>query len=293
MAIDYALSEPFLDLNCGAFSSSLLDSELFGHERGAFTGAHARRAGKLEAADGGDIFLDEVDSLSLEAQSKLLRALETKEVTPLGGNSVKRLTFRVIAATNADLEEKIRAGKFRQDLFARLNGICIEIQPLVKRPDDIPVLIEHFIAKSARPGIKVAAESMSLLKNYHWPENVRQLRQVLMAMIALADGDVLVASDVPEKLRKTGAVLGRASRANGAADGNLEISLSLEAGLDFTMQVTERSYIDAVTKSFKGPVSQTELAKALKVPRSTLQRRLQELSSLKSESGSSHEDHLI
>ena len=182
-------------LACAALPEQLLESELFGHERGAFTGATAAKPGRLEVADGGTLFLDDVDTLSLAVQAKLLRALELGETQRLGSNSVRRVDLRIVAATNRDLLAEVRAGRFREDLYYRLHVVPIELPSLRARRDDIPRLVEHFVDREAvrlgRQVRAVAAEMLVALQAYDWPGNVRELRNVIERAMVLGDGDVL------------------------------------------------------------------------------------------------------
>jgi formate hydrogenlyase transcriptional activator len=181
---------------CAALPEQLLESELFGHERGAFTGAVGRKAGRFEVADGGTIFFDDVDTLSLGVQAKLLRALQEGEVQRLGSNEVRRVDVRVIAATNRDLLADVRAGRFREDLYYRLNVVPLHIPPLRERREDIALLVEHFIQQDGqrlgRSTVRaVSSETLEALRSYAWPGNVRELRNVIQRALVLSRGEVL------------------------------------------------------------------------------------------------------
>lgn len=197
--------EPFVVVDCAALQENLLQSELFGHEQGAFTGATKRKHGLFEAADGGSVFLDEIGDVSPAVQAGLLRVLETSSFRHLGGTREVRVDVRLLAATNRALERLMEEGKFRRDLYFRLNAIHIEIPPLRRRRDDIPVLVEHFVAQAnARCGTRktVSPAAASVLRRYDWPGNVRELRHVIERSLVLADGDVIRPSDLPEELRQ-------------------------------------------------------------------------------------------
>ncbi len=188
-------------VNCGALPEGILESELFGHEAGAFTGARGRHKGKFEAADGGTIFLDEIGDVSLHVQVELLRVLEDKLVTRLGGSQPVRVDFRVVAATNKDLREEVKAGRFREDLYWRLNVFNIELPPLRERPEDVALLAEHFLkrfaeAMSRRP-LKLAADALQALQAYSWPGNVRELQNAIERGVVVAQGGVLRGGDLP------------------------------------------------------------------------------------------------
>ncbi len=191
----------FLPVNCAAFSESLLESQLFGHVKGAFTGAIKNRSGLLEEAQGGTLFLDEVGDLSLGLQAKLLRVLQFGEFIPVGSNRPRRVDVRFIAATNKDLEHEVREGRFREDLFYRLNVFALTLPPLRERPEDIPLLANHFLArmarKSRRPPKTLSAEALSLMRDYAWPGNVRELENVIERGTILARGDAITADVLP------------------------------------------------------------------------------------------------
>jgi len=192
----------FVSINCGALPETLLESELFGHERGAFTGAIREKKGLFTEADRGTIFLDEIGETSTAMQIKLLRVLQDHVVRRVGSNSETQVEVRVIAATNRDLAESIRAGTFREDLFYRINVIPIALPPLRQRREDIALLVEHFIAKYSKsmgvPQKRISSDAMRLIEKYHWPGNVRELENVIERMIALEASDVLTTKSLPE-----------------------------------------------------------------------------------------------
>ncbi len=192
----------FVSINCGALPETLLESELFGHERGAFTGAIREKKGLFTEADRGTIFLDEIGETSTAMQIKLLRVLQDHVVRRVGSNSETQVEVRVIAATNRDLAESIRAGTFREDLFYRINVIPIALPPLRQRREDIALLVEHFISKYSKsmgvPQKRISSDAMRLIEKYHWPGNVRELENVIERMIALEASDVLTTKSLPE-----------------------------------------------------------------------------------------------
>lgn len=194
-------AKPIVAVNCGALSESLLESELFGHEKGAFTGAAARRIGRFEEADGGTLFLDEIGEVSLPVQVKLLRFLQEREFQRVGGNQTFYADVRIIAATNQDLETKIREGKFREDLYYRLNVVVISVPPLRERKEDIPPLIDHFLKKYASENGKnitgVTREARDLLIKYDYPGNVRELENIVERGVVISRGAVLSVEDLP------------------------------------------------------------------------------------------------
>src|SRR5262249_52496816 len=191
---------PFVCLNCAALSETLLESELFGHEKGAFTGATDKKIGKFEAADHGTIFLDEIGEMSVGTQAKFLRALEGHPFERVGGSKPIRADVRVVAATNQPLEKAIQAGQFRKDLFFRLQVVEIRVPPMRDRPTDIPILAEHFLKRFVREtGRKIrgfTAAAMEKMQAYHWPGNVRELRNVVERAVALGTGPMIDAQDI-------------------------------------------------------------------------------------------------
>jgi len=194
--------KPFVAVNCGAVPSELMESELFGHEKGSFTGAHQRKIGKFEFADSGTVFLDEVSTLPMHLQIKLLRVLQEKSFERVGSNTPIKVDIRVIAATNVDLAEEVGKGRFREDLYYRLKVVPIELPPLRDRREDIPLLLEHFLEKHSRACNKrisgITDDALSLLGSYRWPGNVRELENLMERLVVLAsDGHVITADDLP------------------------------------------------------------------------------------------------
>ena len=194
-----------MEVNCAAIPEELIESELFGHERGAFTGAHARRRGKFETADGGTLFLDEIGDMSLKTQAKVLRALEEQAFERVGGRETLKVDVRVIAASNRDVVSLIAQGGFREDLFYRLNVIPIEVPPLRARQEDVPALVEHFIrvfcAENGKRLKTVAAPALTYFMTYEWPGNVRELRNMVERLVIMVPGDAIGAEDLPPPLR--------------------------------------------------------------------------------------------
>jgi two-component system response regulator AtoC len=197
---------PFIPLHCAALSPTLLESELFGHEKGAFTGAVERRRGRFELADAGSLFLDEVGEIPAAIQVKILRVLEERKFERVGGQETIEVDVRLIAATNRDLKKMVDEGAFREDLFYRLNVVTVHLPPLRERPEDIPLLVQHFLKELAEENGKtlegLTPEAMSLLAAHPWPGNVRELRNVIESMVVLARGETLTVRDVPAALRE-------------------------------------------------------------------------------------------
>ncbi len=256
---------PFVEVNCAAIPEELIESELFGHTKGAFTGAVADRRGRFEHAHGGTIFLDEIGDMSLKTQAKVLRALQEQAVQPVGGTSTIRVDVRVVAATNKDLQEEIRAGRFREDLYFRLNVVPIFVPPLRDRMEDIPRLAEHFMATlSAEYGRRVkrfAPEAMARLQHYAWPGNVRELHNVIERLLIMVHDHTVTGDDV-SFIDDGGAV----AAAPGGATAS-PITMLAEARDAF-----ERGYILRVLAVHQGNISRT--ADALGVERSNLYKKM-------------------
>jgi DNA-binding NtrC family response regulator len=194
---------PFIKVNCGALTETLLESELFGHEKGAFTGAVKQKPGRFELADNGTLFLDEVGDVPPAMQVKLLRALQEREIIPVGGTTPIKIDCRLVAATNADLEREVAEGRFRADLYYRLNVIPVKLPPLRHRRDDIPVLVDHFLKKLApQAGTKIITkDALEVLMKYDWPGNVRELENAIERSVILDEGGTIEVEDLPEKIR--------------------------------------------------------------------------------------------
>jgi two-component system, NtrC family, response regulator AtoC len=194
-------AKAFVPVNCTALSESLLESELFGHVRGAFTGAVGAKRGLFELADGGTLFLDEIGDMGPKMQAQLLRTLQDGEVRPVGGTEAVKVDVRLVCATNRDLEAEVKAGRFREDLYFRINVVTVKLPPLRDRPHDIPILITHFLAKIARregrATTSMSREALEVLGRYHWPGNVRELENAVERAVALAKGEVVLPSDLP------------------------------------------------------------------------------------------------
>ena len=254
----------FVAVNCAALSEGLIESELFGHVKGAFTGAVAHKEGRIVYADGGTLFLDEIGDMPLATQAKMLRVLETREVVPVGGNAARKVDVRLVAATNRDLKEMVAAGTFREDLLYRLQVVTIELPALRQRPGDIPLLIDHFLGELARQHGRavrgIAPEARTLLVRYPWPGNVRELRNALESMVLLARSDVLGVDDVPEPVR-----LG--ASAGAARGGGYEL-----AGR--SLPEVERDLIRENLKLFAGNREKT--ARLLGIGERTLYRKIKE-----------------
>jgi two-component system response regulator HydG len=199
---------PFIKVNCGALAETLLESELFGHERGAFTGAVKRKLGRFELADGGTLFLDEIGDVSPAMQTKLLRVLQEQEFERVGGETPVKVDVRVVSATNKDLQKEVEAGRFREDLYYRLQVIPIVLPPLRERRDDIPLLVEHFVRRLApktNPEVRgVEPATMERLTAYRWPGNVREFGNVIEQALVFTDGPLIPPTALPEALRPVG-----------------------------------------------------------------------------------------
>jgi len=248
-------SAPFVPVNCGGIPEGLLESELFGHVKGAFTGATESRAGFFHAADGGTIFLDEISDMSLAMQVKLLRVLQDKEVCMVGSNRTRKVDVRILAASNKDLQGLVDKGLFREDLFYRLNVITIVIPPLREREDDILLLAHHFLTKFAAESGKTpprfSDEAMQSLRGYNWPGNVRELENVIQRLVVMTDGDLIEVPDLPSLMR---------------------FSALRKTGFDRTLAEVESEYITNVLASVDG--NKTRAAEILGIDRKTLREKL-------------------
>jgi len=244
---------PMVVIHCGALTETLLESELFGHEKGAFTGAQYRKKGKLEVAEGGTVFLDGVADISLKMQTDLLRALQEKEITRVGGTQTIKVDFRAVAATSRDLEALVKAGTFRPDLYYRLNVFAIELPPLRERKEDIPLLVDYFIRKFAkamnRRFSSISKPAMDVLLNYNWPGNVRELENAVERAMVIGREPEIQASDFP-----------------------LQLSASPSPKTDQSLEDVERAHILHVLESCGW--NQTRAARILKIDRVTLYNKI-------------------
>ena len=260
---------PFVAVHCAALSESLLESELFGHERGAFTGAIERRIGRFEAAVGGTLFLDEIGEISLAIQVKLLRFLETKSIERVGGSKPIDLDVRLVAATNRSLETLVREGKFREDLFFRLNVVRIELPPLRARPDDIPPLLAHYLKffseENGHPPLTLEPGAIATLRSYPWPGNIRELRNFCENAVVLRRGGKLTEYDLEPKFRGASAVPGAAAPPSGIASAQ-------PAANPFSVEETEKRLLREALLKSRG--NRTKAAELMGVSRRTLHRKL-------------------
>ena len=256
---------PFVEVNCAAIPSELIESELFGHVKGSFTGAFADRTGKFEQADGGTLFLDEVGDMSPAAQSKVLRALQEGVVSPIGSAKTVTVDVRVIAATNKRIEEEIAAGRFREDLLYRLNVVPIEVPPLRQRREDIPLLVEHFVSQLLpAQGIarrRFTPAALERLAGHGWPGNVRELRNTVERLLILASGDAIGEGEV-------GRLLGPA-----APEEDLGGSLLASGTFEEFKQNAEKAFLAAKLREYDWNVSET--ARRLAMPRSNLYKKIE------------------
>ena len=273
----------FVALNCGAIPKEIIESELFGHERGAFTGAQVKRIGRIEQAQGGTLFLDEVSEMPPDLQVKFLRVLEERRVTPVGGNDSKDVDFRLVAATNRNLLKEIEVGRFRQDLYYRLSVVTVEIPPLRERRDDIPLLVERFrdvFAKEHdRPVTGVTPGAFAALVNYEWPGNVRELKNIIESSVLFAAGSKIDVADLPAALRaQAGVVDAPAAVEPGESphpEGPRAASVTATAGLlGKTIAEIEKEAILLALQASGG--NRRKAAKRLDIGLRTLQRKLKE-----------------
>ncbi len=251
-------SGPFVAINCAAIPKDLLESELFGHVKGAFTGAVRDKAGRFELAEGGTLFLDEVGELPVELQPKLLRALQEKEIEPVGGTTTRKLDVRVVAATNADLEEALSGGSFREDLYYRLAVIPIHLPPLRERGEDIPILVRHFAAKLGAPQVVFASDALESLQRHSWPGNVRELENAVERLLIMRNSDRISLEDL------TGRISG------GAREKGRVVNLPPEG---YSLEQLEREVV--LQALDRCSWNQTAAARFLRIPRHTLIYRME------------------
>jgi len=256
--------KPFIEVNCAAIPEDLIESELFGHERGAFTGATAKKRGKFDLANEGTIFLDEVADMSLKAQAKVLRILQEKKFERVGGNRLIPTDVRVLAATNKDLEKEMEAGRFRQDLFYRLNVIPLRIPPLRDRKEDIPLLIDRFIKdfafKEGEPEKRVTDEVMTILTAHNWPGNVRELKNIIERLVIMTPAPVISRCDIGPLFEE------------GKAENGPPETEGLPDSFRVAKQDFERQYILRKLREFEGNISKT--AEAIGLERSYLHKKI-------------------
>lgn len=266
----------FLAINCAAIPDNLLESELFGHEKGSFTGAHSRRVGRFEQSDEGTLFLDEIGEMPLPVQSKILRVLQEGEFSRVGGNEVLRTNVRIICATNKVLENEVEKKTFREDLFYRLNVVRIPLPPLRERRDDIRVLAEYFLQKVThkkhRPDLQLSEEAVRVLEKYPWPGNVRELENTMQRAAVMATADMLLPKDIP---------LGQESLASQELTGEMPVDVAIErlfAAAEGDSELAllpwmEREFTRRAMEKMRG--NQVRAAKLLGITRATLRKRLE------------------
>ncbi|RYD94684.1 MAG: sigma-54-dependent Fis family transcriptional regulator, partial [Sphingomonadales bacterium] len=277
--------KPFISVNCGAIPENLVESILFGHEKGSFTGAHEKKLGKFVEADGGTLFLDEVGELPLDMQVKLLRVLQEGEVDAVGSRRPTKIDVRIISATNRDLATQVKEGRFREDLYYRLNVFPIEIPSLRERREDLPALVEHFVGRfNAEEGKNIpglAPEAMSMIQAYDWPGNVRQLENAVFRAVVLSDGGSLKPEDFPQIAGLLGnlpVASGGASHASTPLAANdtpdQPVLITDPTGELRTLEAIERDLIQFAIDHYSGHMS--EVARRLGIGRSTLYRKVRE-----------------
>ena len=269
---------PYIKINCGAIPETLLESELFGHEKGAFTDARTQRRGRFEEADGGTLFLDEIGEMSMQAQVRLLRVLQDGEFTRVGGNNMVKTDVRVIAASNVDLEKAVENGTFRKDLFFRLSVFPIRLAPLRERAEDIHILVYHFLdrykEKTGRFVSGISKDALRALVTYDWPGNVRELENAVERAVIIAAGRQIEISDLPEPVSRSAfeaSAHARLERASAAREGN---SIGIEVDLPSTMDEIEKQVIQATLDYADG--DKTRAARLLNIGRRTLYRKIDE-----------------
>ena len=253
---------PFIKVNCAAIPEELIESELFGAEKGAYTGAHQTREGKFSLADGGTLFLDEVGDMSLKVQAKVLRVLQEGEFEKVGGHKTQKVDVRVLAATNKHLEQEVQAGRFREDLYFRLNVVPITAPPLRRRKDDIPLLVDYFIERFVRENgyrpKRLAPEALQALRNYDWPGNIRELQNLVERLMIMCSSDVVGVDDLPPHIQSP----------------TPQTSLNLEPGMTLreVKESVERRFIAEALRRNDWNISQT--AKELDIDRTNLHKKI-------------------
>jgi DNA-binding NtrC family response regulator len=263
----------FVALNCGAIPESLIDSELFGHAKGAFTGASADRAGVFVEADGGTLFLDEIGDMPTAVQARLLRVLQEGEVRPVGGSGVRNVDVRVIAATHVDLTAAVEQGKFRQDLFYRLNVVVLGVPPLRERLEDLPILAAHFVRKHCGTSVlSLSPDALDVMSAYPWPGNVRELENAVMHAIALHQGDVILPESLPNTISARNGRLTATIPVTTAEGGDDQLPPLTEAKRRASA-VFEKNYLTLAMERAKGSIS--EAARLAGLDRTNFRRLLQ------------------
>jgi transcriptional regulator with GAF, ATPase, and Fis domain len=269
--------KPYIKLNCGAIPETLLETELFGHEKGAFTDAHSKRVGRFEEADGGTLFLDEIGEMSLSAQVRLLRVLQDGEFTRVGGNQVIKSDVRVIAATNVDLEKAVEDGRFRRDLFYRLSVFPVELPPLRERPADIHPLVIHFVEKyrqkTGRFVSDISRDALAALQTYDWPGNVRELENAIERAVIIASGRQIELQDLPEPVNRITPSAHARAMVPRALPENPEAATSIEVQVPSPLDYIEQQLIEATLAYTGGDKAQA--ARLLGIGRKTLYRKLE------------------
>ena len=260
---------PFVSVDCSTLVPSLFESELFGHVKGAFTGAEASKVGKFELASGGTLFLDEIANINLELQAKLLKAVEEKEISRVGSQRLTKVDVRIIAATNQDLKKAVLEGKFREDLYFRLNVVAIKTPTLRERRDDIPLLADYFLKKAGdkydRPGLGLTPAAMKLMQGYRWPGNVRELENTMERVVIFATRKSIDVDDIEAAGLRSGDVTARVRRRESSPAAH-------ETGEPMTLQEVEKRHILKVLEQAGG--NRTEAARILKIDRKTLRHKL-------------------
>jgi two-component system response regulator AtoC len=252
-------NKPLVTINCGGIPENLLESEFFGYKKGAFTGANRDKKGLFQEADNGTIFLDEIGELPLSLQVKLLRVLQENEIRPIGDTQTQQVDVRVIAATQKSLEEEVKAGTFREDLYYRLNVLNIKLPPLRERLEDVPLLIEHFITKCStnlgKEVLKVSPSALSILLKYRWPGNIRELENIIERAVVLADGDEILSEHLPNELENKSVSF-------------YNEDISAEFSLKKTQQILEKKMIEKALKETNG--NRTHAARLLEISHPSL-----------------------
>ncbi len=275
-------SKPLIDINCAAIPDELIESELFGHEKGAFTGAAARKRGKFELANGGTLFMDEIGDMSMNTQAKILRVLQEQKFQRVGGSRTIKVDVRIIAATNKNLEEEIKKGNFREDLYFRLNVIPIIVPPLRDRKEDIPILVEQFLKEFSPGGVKIEAEDgvIQALQAYDWPGNIRELRNLIERLVILSRNGKIRFKDLPPQIVEKAGISGKVNATSKNSCCFQDTGSAYPSCFtcpDFKKAKTEfeREYLRMKLKEFDGNIKKT--AESIGIERRHLHRKIKSL----------------
>ncbi len=262
-------NKPLVEVNCAAIPDELIESELFGHEKGAFTGAVSMKRGKFDLANGGTLFLDEIGDMALKTQAKILRIIQEQKFERVGGSRTISVDVRIIAATNKNLEEEIKKGNFREDLYFRLNVIPIEVPPLRERKEDIPLLVQNFLNEFSKGSIKMEKDAVAALSNYDWPGNIRELRNLIERLVILSRGEPITKKDLPKQF------LSPYTEQGDLKEDHIEASCFSCPDFKTARAIFEKTYLEKKLSEFGGNIKRT--AESIGIERRHLYRKIKAL----------------